>query len=63
MILVTGATGNVGSEVVRQLSSMGAPLRAFAHHPEKAAALERAEVETVVGDYGDPGSLEGALEG
>jgi len=62
MILVTGATGNVGSEVVRQLSSRRAPVRAFAHHSEKAAALQGAGVETVVGDYGDPGSLEGALE-
>ena len=63
MILVTGTMGTVGSEVLRRLLSVGAPVRAFAHHSEKAAALEGAGVETIVGDYGDRGSLEAALEG
>jgi uncharacterized protein YbjT (DUF2867 family) len=29
MILITGATGNVGVELVRQLSKRGQPIRAF----------------------------------
>jgi len=35
-ILVTGATGNVGSQVVRELRSRDAPTRAFVRDPEKA---------------------------
>ena len=40
MIYVSGASGVIGDEVVRQLRSEGAPVRALVHHPEKAEALE-----------------------
>ncbi|MFD0856043.1 NmrA family NAD(P)-binding protein, partial [Actinomadura adrarensis] len=36
MIFVAGATGNVGSEVVRALATVGAPVRALLRDPEKA---------------------------
>lgn len=55
MILVTGATGNVGRHTVAQL---GVPTRALVRNP--AAQLP---VPTVVGDLTDPPSLEAALEG
>ncbi|MFN2555880.1 MAG: NAD(P)H-binding protein [Nitriliruptorales bacterium] len=35
MILVTGATGNVGSQVVRELRDRGVPVRAFVRSPTK----------------------------
>ena len=42
MILVTGATGKVGSEAVRVLRERGIPVRALVRDPEKAAALAAA---------------------
>ncbi|WP_091114160.1 NAD(P)H-binding protein [Geodermatophilus dictyosporus] len=38
-VLVAGATGTVGSEVVRRLAAAGAGLRAGARDPHRAAAL------------------------
>ncbi|MGI3782258.1 MAG: NAD(P)H-binding protein [Janthinobacterium lividum] len=35
MILVTGATGNVGRQVVEQLVAAGEPVRALSRHPER----------------------------
>ena len=36
MIVVTGATGNAGSEVVRALAARGGRVRAFVRDPERA---------------------------
>ncbi|GGQ45181.1 uncharacterized protein YbjT (DUF2867 family) [Actinomadura coerulea] len=57
MILVTGATGNVGGEVVRALVGAGRPVRALVREP---AGLP---VEEAVGDLNEPDSLAGALNG
>jgi uncharacterized protein YbjT (DUF2867 family) len=62
-ILATGATGNIGSRVVKELIQRGAPVRAFVRDPERAAALLGDEVELAVGDFADPGSLRRALAG
>jgi uncharacterized protein YbjT (DUF2867 family) len=48
MILVTGATGNVGRAVVEQLVAAGAPVRALSRHPERSRWPEG--VEPVAGD-------------
>lgn len=61
MILVTGATGTIGSDVVRQLSGRGAKVRALTRDPARATVP--AGVEVVRGDYTDPASLEAALAG
>jgi uncharacterized protein YbjT (DUF2867 family) len=63
MILVTGATGNAGSQVVRALLERGERVRAFVRDPEKARRLLGSDVELAVGDFADPGSLRSALEG
>jgi uncharacterized protein YbjT (DUF2867 family) len=62
-VLVTGATGNVGSSLVSELDARGVPARAFVRDPDRAAATLGPEVELAVGDFGDPGSIRAALEG
>lgn len=61
MILVTGATGNVGRHVVRGLVEAGQPVRALTRDPDRAALP--AGVEVVRGDLTRPESLTGALDG
>jgi len=59
MILVTGATGNVGRNVVTQLVEAGEKVRAVARNPERVTLPEG--VEVVRADLGDPSTLAGAL--
>jgi uncharacterized protein YbjT (DUF2867 family) len=63
MILVTGATGNAGSQVVRGLRARGASVRAFVRDAERARRLLGDDVELAVGDFGDRSSVRAALEG
>lgn len=60
-ILVTGATGNVGSRIVRLLSARGQAVRAFARKGERAKFDPKVEIAT--GDYMDAESLRTALQG
>jgi uncharacterized protein YbjT (DUF2867 family) len=60
MILVTGATGNIGRELVLALHERAQPVRALAHG-ERPAALR--DVPVVEGDLDDPPSLRSALDG
>src|SRR5215218_3779901 len=62
-ILVTGATGNVGSRVVNVLRERGMQVRAFVRDPGKAAAMLGDDVDLAVGDFGDPASIRAALDG
>lgn len=62
-ILVTGATGNVGSHLVGELHRRGQPVRAFARDAAKARALLGDDVELAIGDYGDPSSVAAAFDG
>ncbi|MEQ4719104.1 NAD(P)H-binding protein [Nonomuraea sp. B19D2] len=61
MILVTGATGNVGSEVVRALAAAGEPVRALVRKPDTIPLPDG--VEAVTGDLNRPESMTGALGG
>ena len=61
MILVTGATGHVGSELLSQLAGRGQRLRAMTRRPETAHVPQG--VEVVRGDFEDPQSLDAALCG
>ena len=63
MILVTGATGTTGGELVRLLAEAGAPVRALVRSPEKAASIQRLGVETAVGDFEQPDTLDAAMAG
>ncbi|MFF3555893.1 NAD(P)H-binding protein [Streptomyces tsukubensis] len=65
-ILVTGATGNVGRLVARELAGRGVPVRALTRDPAKAAAAPAgfpSGVEWAVGDLARPGGLAEALAG
>jgi uncharacterized protein YbjT (DUF2867 family) len=63
MIYVSGAPGNVGTELVRRLSDRGEKLRALVHRPQDADLLRFPGVETVLGDLADPESLRDTLSG
>src|SRR5258708_6945509 len=60
MILVTGATGNVGREVVRLLVAGGEQVEAVTRHPATSASPAGAVVE---GDPTRPQTLKSALSG
>jgi uncharacterized protein YbjT (DUF2867 family) len=59
-VLVTGATGTIGRQVVQQLVSHGVAVRALSRNPEVAALPS--EVEVVRGDLTVPAELDGALQ-
>jgi uncharacterized protein YbjT (DUF2867 family) len=58
MELVTGATGYVGSRLLRRLAAEGRPVRALARRPESMS-----DVEVVRGDLLTGAGLEESLEG
>ena len=62
-MLVTGATGNVGARVVRELQGRGVSVRAYVRDPDKAVAMLGDGVELVSGDFSNPESARRALEG
>lgn len=62
MILVTGATGNVGNVLVQQLLEKSARIRILVRDPQKAAGLA-GKVELAVGDLDKPETLADALQG
>jgi uncharacterized protein YbjT (DUF2867 family) len=63
VIVVTGATGTVGSEVVRRLAAAGHWVRAVVRDEAAAAARLGPGVELARGDLSDPGTLEKPLTG
>ncbi|WBB63335.1 NAD(P)H-binding protein [Streptomyces sp. WMMC500] len=61
MILVTGATGNVGGQAVAQVEWAGVPVRALVRDPARADLPPG--VEAVRGDLADPATLGPAFAG
>ena len=62
MILITGASGNVGREVLKQVAQTGARVRAAYQSVSKAAAAPSG-VDLVTMDYTQPDTLKAALKG
>jgi uncharacterized protein YbjT (DUF2867 family) len=60
-VLVIGATGNVGRQVVSQLTTTGTPVRAMTRNPD--AAHLPPQVEVMRGDLSFPETLERCLGG
>ena len=64
MILITGATGTNGFEIVKLLSRMGVTCRALVRPSDKSAAFANLPgVEVAYGDFGNRETLAPALEG
>ena len=62
MILITGATGNVGRELVKQLDAQGVPLRVVSRDEAKVAPLNQ-RVERVIGNLRDRATVQRAVSG
>jgi uncharacterized protein YbjT (DUF2867 family) len=62
-ILVTGATGNVGSALLGYLTTTDADFRALIRDESKVQALRDRGVEAIVADFLKPETLGPALEG
>lgn len=63
MILVTGATGKIGSEVMARLIEKRVRVRAFVRDRSRGEAWQRAGVELQVGSFEEGGALDRALTG
>lgn len=61
-LLITGATGTVGSELVQQLDKRKVDFRVLVRSEEKAELFRAKNIGTVVGSYEDVDSLERALK-
>src|SRR5258705_12344323 len=62
MILVTGASGNVGKMVLQEVAKSGAKHRAMYRSADEAAKA-RSGTETVIADFAKPETLKAALRG
>jgi dihydroflavonol-4-reductase len=62
-ILVTGATGFVGSAVLRALTARGAKVRVLVRPSSPRLNLAGAECEVALGDMTDPASMASAMAG
>jgi uncharacterized protein YbjT (DUF2867 family) len=63
MILITGSTGNVGTEVVKQLAAAGHKVRALVRDTKEASGMFPTTVDIVVGDLDNIDSLVSAMKG
>lgn len=62
-VLITGATGKVGSRLVKRLALRGDDIRALVRDPGRAGGLRAQRVEIMRGDLLDQNSLESVVKG
>ncbi len=63
LVLVTGASGNVGREVVQALEALGTPVRATIFDEADASRVPGGGVQKVRFDFGDQSTYAAAFEG
>jgi nucleoside-diphosphate-sugar epimerase len=61
--LITGATGHLGVNLVRELVKQGEDIKVFIHNTKGSAVLKGLEIEQVEGDIRDISSIKKALQG
>lgn len=61
MIVVTGASGHIGSRAVRRLADLGLPVTAMGRNEARLRKVIPAHVPLIIADYDDPGSLDRAF--
>lgn len=61
MILVTGASGTNGTQILKRLASYDTPVRAMIH--EKTATIDAPNIDYIAGDFEDEASLRLVLHG
>ena len=62
-VLVTGASGFIGSHLAERLLAHGSQVRVLVRRPERVAAMAAAGAEVRVGDLTDPATLRGSCDG
>lgn len=62
-ILVTGATGTIGSHLVKLLQAFGASFKAMVRSKENAQLFKEHGFSVIIGDFNDPDSLDKAFTG
>jgi len=62
MILLTGATGNIGTELVKLLVAKGVSLRVISRDEKKVAQLD-SRIERIIGDLHEVSVVQRALQG
>jgi uncharacterized protein YbjT (DUF2867 family) len=62
VLLLTGATGTIGRQVLRRLTAAGADVRCLVRDPRRLGT-ERVRVQIALGDLGDPLSFRHAVRG
>jgi len=62
-VLVTGATGLIGRNLVRRLLQKGDRVRIFVRRPPPAEFVNDFHVEVFLGDLGDPAAVDRAVAG
>jgi nucleoside-diphosphate-sugar epimerase len=62
-VFVTGGTGFIGGEVVRQLRQRGDEVVCLVRNPEKGKKVEALGCELVAGDLGDAEAIRAGMEG
>lgn len=63
MILVTGATGKIGFELIKRLFDRSLPVRVFVRDRSRARAIAFPGIEFVEGDFARPDTFTRALDG
>ena len=63
MCLITGATGEIGSRVVRLLLERGMRPRVLVRSEERARARFEDQVDVTVGDLASPDSIRAVIQG